>query len=439
METIIFVPGGEGSRLTLHGQEIWPPTLLEIIFGYHRIQELQDKHVKVTTVLDAVACFEVYKPLQDDLNAIAKHRGARRVDFPYDWRKDVFWSAGKLAARIASCVKNGSTTVTLVCHSMGNLLARMILESNNYCQESWFGKINKYVGICGPHSGVPRVLEYALGFRGSLGISPSDMKVIAGNASYPGGYQNLPFEGRAVLWDIHGGSPRQQNFYQTNVATLFGLSVQNLAATKNMQNALNCDNQPSGTQYVLIAGTGQTTDETVQCDGSTFHDTGVDGFGDGMLPLWSSTCGHLNPHVTPGDHIGVLKSYPFRQILYDVLTGGTLVPELSVADAAGVTLSLNDVSFAPHAPIDVMVIPDLRTERIAGSLQIMRVVDTKGARFLPYQELQVEYRGPQIRFINSRIFAPADPGAYRIDFTGSHRTSERTAGGFVVSRSSARR
>ena len=44
------------------------------------------------------------------------------------------------------------------------------------------------------------------------------------------------------------------------------------------------------------------------------------------------------------------------------------------------------------------------------------------------------YRGPQIGMIRSTISAPADPGAYRVTFSGSHRTSPVTAAGFVVSK-----
>lgn len=46
---------------------------------------------------------------------------------------------------------------------MGNLLARVILESGDYSSKSWFGNIKRYVGICGPHYGVPVIMEYTLG------------------------------------------------------------------------------------------------------------------------------------------------------------------------------------------------------------------------------------------------------------------------------------
>src|SRR5689334_5910432 len=107
MDSIILVPGGGGSTLKLRQEEIWPPTVTEMIFGYNRTAKLQDKSAKPQKILDvypAVPCYEIYKPLQDDLATIAGHIGATRVDFAYDWRKDVLSSADRLASKIADCV-----------------------------------------------------------------------------------------------------------------------------------------------------------------------------------------------------------------------------------------------------------------------------------------------------------------------------------------------
>ena len=441
METIVLVPGGGGSKLKLKSQEIWPPTLTEMAIGYQRITELQDSRVKATTVIDVyppLSCYEVYKPLQDDLNTIAKHftPAARRVDFAYDWRKDITWSANQLAAKIASCVSSGSTSITLVAHSMGNLLARTILESGDYSSKSWFDKITRYVGICGPHAGVPEILECALGLKKWVSISPADIKTVSANPNYPSGYQCLPFDGYQVLLDVQVGP---KDFYDPAVASDFDLNQQNLNAAKNLQSKLDFTRRPGGVRYTLIAGSQLQTDEKVEYNGSTYEDTPTDDLGDSTVPLWSSAPVQLNPRVTPGDHVGILKSYPFREILYEVLTNGTLVPQLSLVEQPGTTLSLNDFIFAAHEPIELLIIPDLRTQEISGTLQITRVVDTKGRKFVRYQEYPVVYRGPQIRFIRSTISAPADPGAYRVTFIGSHGTSHRTATGFIVSRVSTRR
>ena len=287
METIILVPGGGGSRLTFKGQEIWPPTSGEVAGGYQHLTELQDSRVKVAKIVDAVPkvfpCYQVYKPLQDDLNTIAKSRGLRRLDFPYDWRKDIFSAANKLASKITSCVNKGSTSVTLVCHSMGNLVARLVLESGDYPNVS--DKITKYIGICGPHCGVPRILEYVLGLKDWLGISAPDMKTPkTPNPDFPSCYQCLPFQGDQALSNVHSTPPEVKDFYLPAVATEFDLSHDNLDAAKRVQAKLNFNNRPATAHYILIAGTDQDTDEKVEYDETVFFGVPTDYLGDGTNP-----------------------------------------------------------------------------------------------------------------------------------------------------------
>src|SRR5215471_17224398 len=159
METMILVPGPQGSRLTLNGEEIWPPTVEEMIFGYNRMDELlaDPKNVEATEIVDTIACFGVYQQLREDLKTIAKKsKGTKnKVDFPYDWRTNILDIATTLASKIEDCLKHGSDSITLVCHSGGNLVARALLEGSDYKEEL---NITKYVGICGPHFGVPRIL-----------------------------------------------------------------------------------------------------------------------------------------------------------------------------------------------------------------------------------------------------------------------------------------
>jgi hypothetical protein len=53
METMILVPGPQGSRLTLNDEGIWPPTVEEMIVGYHRVNKLLDPNVHVSTIVVA--------------------------------------------------------------------------------------------------------------------------------------------------------------------------------------------------------------------------------------------------------------------------------------------------------------------------------------------------------------------------------------------------
>src|SRR5690242_12984725 len=88
-QALILVPGIEGSRLSLNGTEIWPPTFWEAILGYHRIAELRNPAAYATAVVDKVAFVAIYKPIIDDLDRIAASLGAARSNFFYDWRRDI--------------------------------------------------------------------------------------------------------------------------------------------------------------------------------------------------------------------------------------------------------------------------------------------------------------------------------------------------------------
>jgi Lecithin:cholesterol acyltransferase len=443
MDTIILVPGGGGSRLTLQGTEVWPPTIPEIeLFGYQRTTELRSPSVKLGTILDGIPkpiiCYGVYQPIQDDLAQIAKSCGSKFVNFPYDWRKDVIASAAALAAKIKSCAKNANDEITLVCHSMGNLLARIILESGDYSGKSWFGNIKRYVGICGPHRGVPVILEYTLGLQSWLGISAHDMKTLSKDVRYPSCYQCLPFDGQHVLFDSQSGSPVEKSIYDSAVATYYDLDATNLAAATAVQGKLNFSSRPPSVDYDLISGGSHSTDNALNFNALAYLGAQIDPNGDGTIPYASS---YVSPYttITPGSHIDVLKTYPFRQILYSILACDGLTPELTLVDLPGLTISLNKIVYAPYEEIEILLVPDLRTQEISGSLQISRVVGPQARRFVRYQEQPVVYRGPQITFLRSTIAAPADPGTYRVTFNGSHGTSLKTSGAFVVSNPAAMR
>jgi hypothetical protein len=435
METMILVPGPQGSWLTLNGEEIWPPTVEEMIVGYHRMNKLLDQNAQFSTIVDKIEFFRAYQQLQDDLQTIANQSNGTksRLDFPYDWRKDLLKTAERLASVIKDCVDNGSNSITLVCHSGGNLVARALLEGPKYKNESWFGNITKYVGICGPHFGVPRILEYALGLKGSMGISPSDMYTGAKDPNFPSCYQFLPFDGYGVLWDFRQTPPVEVNFYTT--ATNPPLFQQNLDAAIALQQTIGFNKKPPTVQYILIAGSEHWTDETVNYLGGQSYDPEGDFAGDGMIPIQSSTHSPLPVFVTPGDHIGIFKSYLFRSKLYEVLTDKQLSAKLSRADKKGASLSLNDVVLSPGEKIQLLIIPDLATDAISGSLEIARR-DEKLKKFRRYRSSSLKYEGPQIRFISAQIRAPEKPGAYLIRLKGEkHRTTDKTSAGFVVQKS----
>ena len=63
---------------------------------------------------------------------------------------------------------------------MGGLVARLVLEDDQYRTAPWIKKVTLFLGICNPHHGAPQALD-----AGSSGIDAADMPTVTSNLSYP--------------------------------------------------------------------------------------------------------------------------------------------------------------------------------------------------------------------------------------------------------------
>jgi hypothetical protein len=443
MDTIIFIPGFAGSSLILNGDVVWPPTAWEYIFGYNRLDELMDPNAQKNGVIDTTYCFPIYQPIDDDLNTIAAQMGATMIDFDFDWRQDIFKTTMPLLAQtIADCYADGARSIALVCHSIGGLVARLLLESNTYNNNPnsptppWFTCITQFVGICNPHLGAPLIDAEALGLLGFQGIAASDMPALGADPRYPGSYQALPAPGYNRLRQQPGNLAI--DIYTTLVDGEFGPNSSNIQAAISSFSALDFASKPPTVQYNLIAGTQQQTIEQVDDTDSVFSQV-QDACGDGTVPLWSAAPGPIAAFVTPGDHIGILKTDAFRQQLFQILTGGTVTPA-PYAAVPVVAISMNKQIYAPGEMISVLVIPDKPSDDISGTLRISRAAGESFKRFSRYVDREIRYIGGETTHLSMQIEAPSKPGVYRMTFEGDkHRSAKQTFGGFAVSPSAAPR
>jgi phospholipase A1 len=437
MDTIVLIPGIMCSKLKLNGKEIWPLTLSEIIYGYdpQRIAELLDPAAVPDGIIESVACVTVYQPLDDDLEIIANRAGATKVIFAYDWRKDILANTVPLlASTIADLVKSGSKSITLVSHSMGGLIARLLLEGN-YQNESWFANIKQLIAICSPHYGAPEALSGALGLTGSNGFAPSDMPRLTSDPRYPAAYQIFPAPHYYRLRQQPGNG--RLDVYVNSVAARFDLDTANTAAAKRSFDALDLNERPARVHYSFIAGTHHSTLEQINVTANTFA-LAYDNVGDGTVPLWSAAPGPIVAFATPGDHTGIFKTYPFRKHLYEILTGSKMTAP-HFADSPVLTVSLNKHVYAQNEPMSVLLIPDTPTHEIKGTLQLRRAIDAAGAPVQYGIGQTLQYHGPTTTHLSTSMRAPADVGAYRLTFEGSHTTTSVTAAAFAVSSSGGTR
>ena len=210
MECVVFVPGTMGSILsTPSGEEVWPPTSIEVVTGYRRKAKLLQDNLVVGDIIREVSCFNFYKPLVETLAAMGFKEGGPGkllIVWPYDWRRDLEVLANRLAARLDT-LPVGVTSIAIVAHSMGGLIARLVLETGRFTGKPWFGKIKNFMTLATPHLGAPLALGRVLGLDSALGISAADFREIGADRRYPSGYQLLPAPREAACWISRPAAP----------------------------------------------------------------------------------------------------------------------------------------------------------------------------------------------------------------------------------------
>jgi hypothetical protein len=442
MQAIILVPGILGSSLQLGSEEIWPPSFGEIISGhYKRIAKLRNPAAIATGVISQItSLYQVYGPIIADIEAIIGQQGGLRPEFFYDWRVDLLTSADRLAQAIAKACSgsNPATEVTLVAHSMGGLVARLVLESGKYNGTSWFKKIKRFVAVCVPQAGAPIAVARAVGLEGSTTISEADMKLIVNDGNFPAAFELFPAPPyrKSALFDVKNGA---WDIYAGNTATKFQLSHPNQLAALNCWSKVDFNKRPKAVEYISIAANGLSTENAFYFNNTTYvATTSVDG--DGTVPYWSSSFGAVDRLYTlKGDHIGVMNTNAFRQTFSGIF-GARMAIRPFIIDKAGVSISLNKRDLESGEPMEVLLVPDARTTALAGKLQIHKLAGTadgKGADLVPVgADVAVSYEGPPVESLPLLIAAPQLPGAYVLTFEGTHRSTEETSAGFFVSQPS---
>lgn len=458
MKGIVFVPGITGSEMLFSGNIIWPPDLGDVLNGYQKLAQLMDPiKVSVGNVIDSVQvlvyCDIIYKTTEEDLQEISNEiNGIANSPYcpvPYDWRLDLFAAADKLATTIDHwyAANAGMTEITIVCHSMGGLVGRLLMEwklAKSPHPPKWFSLIDKLLFICTPHLGAPKALAESLGLETSSTIQGPDLKTFSADPHFPSAYELFPDASRNILYDWK--SSKYIRYDDAGVVKAFGLNQANLDAAKKTAGKLDVSKRPKAVKYMFVYGTDQKTDDGVAIYGLSLDkaypfqwpSSSPDEWGDGVVPAWSvkEVAQSANPKIPtwsgPGDHIGILQTGGFRQELraYFGLTG--MPPQLS-ADHPVVVISLNKRSYSPSETIEGLIIPDTPTATFSGGYFLSHMDGRRGSMVPITPSQEILYRGgAPTSFVRIRVSAPDTPGAYRLEFEGSHRTTDRTAGWFAV-------
>lgn len=442
MHVVVVVPGTMGTELFLPGaagkapEKVWPPEPLETQFGYKRRAKLADSRVVPGSIIPKVLCFDFYQPLLDmisDLGFTPDGVAQRLIPFPYDWRRDLFETAGLLAETLDEAHAAGADRVSLVAHSMGGLICRLLLEAETWRQRPWFGAVDQFIAIATPHLGAPLALGRILGIDSALGISGPDFAWLASREEYPSAYQLLPAPGEQACWNQADPALAALDIYSPDVARSLGLSPTLLARAKAVHDVLSAGVAAAGKRYFYFAGVGHRTATRVNVfrteagmvePGGTGLTRTADG-GDGTVPMFSALPHTGQRHIATNEHATAFKGEAFRRVFVRLL-GGDEGPAEEIAVATGLALSIeapivtadNDIEVLLHATGDAEdphgALPEIRGQLILRKLRDGEAIIAEIVRQFP-----VAYAGPPIDRLRLYLEPIAEPGHYQLSFEGS--------------------
>jgi len=440
MDSIIFVPGILGSELYIetNGNKdlIWPPSIFDLTFGYSKIDKLLSTNVRPGEPISKVLIKDVYSSLLNDLNSIALSINANFLTFGYDWRKSIQETAILLGEKIET--QKGK--IYLVAHSMGGLVCRYLLESDEFANKPWFPQIARFIGLAVPNLGSPLALVRALGLQGSVSLSGNDIFTLSSNENYPSLYQLLPSPEQLILWRVDGVNINPINHYEESIVRELELSERNIEISRNTWKQLNISNKPQSVQYSFLGGTGHRT--VTRIDLLRRSKKIIEGrdAGDGTVTLWSSIQGQYQNAVAYGSPGDFFKNNPARELLYNIFSLRAPLRGQSANNKPIVNISTQSNTYSPQDEIDIIVLPLIPCSRIEGVANLEKFIlteknisETNSVKYEPYgAEVPVIYNGPEIALARLKMRAPIDLGIYRISFKGSHCTSPEQETVFFV-------
>lgn len=440
MKAVVLVPGVMGTELFLSRgrdrEKIWPPTPTETQFGYKRSKELQSPNVVPGDIIRNVLCFDFYRPLfalLEELGYSQESPITPLIAFPYDWRLDLFTIAQSLAVRLESAVQAGAKTISLVAHSMGGLVCRILLEDPCYRNASWFERVDLFIAIATPHLGAPLALGRVLGRDSAMGISGKDFAEISNNEAFPSAYQLLPAPGELACWDQNDPFLTSLDIYDPVNLGRLGLKQALIDRVKALHVVLGAGNQPAGKRYFYFAGAGHRTVTRVNVyskgtsliDNSRTELTRTADGGDGTVPMYSALPYTGQRQIVTNEHATAFKGEPFRRAFVRLL-GGNEGDALEHEGEPLLAISIESPVVTVDEDVEVLLYPIDQSDdatgsfvEIKGELVLQQVLDRDAVVDLERQRITVSYAGPPVNRLRLYLAGIADPGHYRLRFEGS--------------------
>lgn len=415
---VAVVPGIMGSRLKLHGELIWPGTVLNaIVTRYDKLDALRDPAVVPDGLIEKVFVFAQYENLLEDLERLGFVRGDTLLACAYDWRKSNQDSAGTLARILDdAATRHPDAEITIIAHSMGGLVARYYLESGRFTGPA-FARVKRLISLGVPHFGAPKALGAVLGLEQMAFLQPDQVQTLAADPRYPSAYELLPHLGQPFAWNLDPAQLYQPiDVWNPAVARVLGLVPANMEAAQAFHRALDHGKAP--VPYFCFVGTRQNTIALVHLNlSATSVENKVrriepEDSGDGTVPTWSAGLPRVQALPVGGEHGTIFKNRELKQTLGALLgKPGVLAPP----DPRVVEVAIRDKVVAPGAVVHGSMAFTSRTA-LEGELRVERA-SADGQTWSPSgPALPVRYAGISAENIGFVFDAPDLRGAYRVRF-----------------------
>lgn len=396
MEILLFLPGILGSKLaTPDGEEVWPPTPLEALRGYRRTAKLLQPNLIPTGIVERV-CIDVYGSLLDALEKIGYTEDGgqhRLVRYAYDWRRDLVELADELGKTLNALVAEHGHDVgiKLICHSMGGLVARALLEGSDLAQQPWARAVKLAIFLATPHEGAPLAFARAVGAGGSsLGLNAAQLRQLAEAPGFPAGYQLFPPAHLQPLWKLGDPIPfKGVSLFDPAVATNYHLVQAHLEATSALHARLEPTRRPPDCRYFSIVSAAHETITRLDEDQNVATTVSVKSSGDGTVPIQSATALRVPTAFVEANHVGVTqKSLTHRMI--GMLLGATPVEPLPMA------FDIDPTSFEPSMNLSL-------SERTIGEGQSYEIVVVTTPQDVLDARVRIKKQGPDGSTVVSEI------------------------------------
>lgn len=358
MEIVCFLPGILGSELRTNTDLIaWPPTVGEAARGrldQEKIDALLDEDavLEATQVIGKVCLKRIYSGLLNTISDAGFGRyGEKQLrPIPYDWRRDIVNDiAPAVAVLLDGWVDEGATRFRFVAHSMGGLVARVLLQDDRYAGRAWRSTTVQLITIATPYKGAPKAIYRLLGKESMSGIPAEAFGQLRNKTKLTGPSQLMPTGAQPIIWTIHGETISVEDFYgQGGFGERAGFDRQVLDSVARLHAILDKD-WPAHISQFQFAGTGMTTMTRLASHGGVIG-LNDDNSGDETVPLTSANGTQAPTMILHGEHLNLVNNSKLKRTLRALLgASGDLV--VFAADADGSAMAGEDQDMQVSVPV----------------------------------------------------------------------------------------